>query len=273
MRISKGAVNRILFSCLPLVGLLYPAETTAKNKAGFYLAELRDGENVPIAHVDNGNLAPVGSLLKPFAALYLLENGLDSNLTILCPPERKRSDELRCWTPAGHGATDLAGALVQSCNYYFLSLYKGKNLNHYETWLRENFLWPENLRISRPVQVYGYDLPAGIQPAKLAHMYARLWKLNESGDLHATMITTALRGICRGTLHDFCNVFGKQKDYELVLGKTGTVHEGTQPYGIAILLIRNTKTNRKLLLLCYERRRTGAQAALNAMPIFRRYRP
>ena len=272
MLISKGAVNRILLCGLLGTALPYPAGA-AKIRAGFFLAELKDGEAIAVAKAENGSLAPVGSLLKPFAAWYLLERGLDAKHTILCPPERKRSDELRCWTPAGHGATDLSGALAQSCNYYFLSLFRGQNLTSYEAWLREKFEWPEMLRITKPVHVYGYDLPSGIAPAKLAHMYARLWNAREAGNAHAVRVATGLKGVCEGTMQEFCHAFAKQNQYEMLLGKTGTVHEGSQPYGIAAIIVRNKKTNRKLLLLCYEHRKTGAQAALNALRIFNQYKP
>ena len=159
------------------------------------------GGSTPRTVAESGTteLAPVGSLLKPFAAWYLLERGLDARQTILCPAERKREADLRCWTPDGHGALNLGEALVHSCNYFFLSLFRGQSIPQFENWLRERFQWPENLRVEKPVHVYGYDLDAGIAPSRLVSMYLQLQSAADAKNAHALRITEDLAGACRET--------------------------------------------------------------------------
>ena len=256
--------------------LLQPVASFAgstKNSPSYLLVEITKGTHSTIAESGADQTAPVGSLLKPFAAWYLLERGLDAGQTIFCPAEQKRTADLRCWTNAGHGATDLADALVQSCNYFFLSLFRGQSIAAFETWMRDRFSWPENLRIKKPVHVYGYDLSSGISASKLVGMYVRLQNAAEANEPHAVQITTALAGTCRGTLKDFCRGLKQQNLYTFVWGKTGTVREGKHQYGSAALLLQNKMSGRKILLLCYERRKTGSEAAVAAVSILNKNRP
>lgn len=273
MRISKGAVNRILLSAFCLSCGLGAAGAVKKPRAAFVVVEVGSGESRTLVESGTEDLAPVGSLLKPFAAWYLLEKGLDARQTILCPAERKREADLRCWTPEGHGAVNLGEALVHSCNYFFLSLFRGQSIPQFENWMRERFQWPENLRIEKPVHVYGYDLDSGIAVSRLVTMYARLLEASAVKNPHAALITDSLAGTWRGTLKDFCRLLGNQKKYTFLWGKTGTVREGKHQYGIAVLHLKNNSTGKKLLLLCYERRKTGSQAALNALAVLQKYHP
>lgn len=273
MRISKGAVNRILLSVFLVWPVSPPADAAKKSQPAFMLVEIGGKEPQTIAESGTHELAPVGSLLKPFAAWYLLEKGLDAKQTILCPAERKRETDLRCWTPVGHGAVNLGEALVHSCNYYFLSLFRGQSIPQFENWLRARFLWPENLRIEKPVHVYGYDLDSGIVSARLVSMYTKLFHASEAKDPYALAITRALADTCKGTLKQFCAGLAHQKKYAFVWGKTGTVREGKHQYGIAALHLINSHSGNKLLLLCYDRRKTGSEAALNALAILKKYQP
>ncbi|MFO1472868.1 MAG: penicillin-binding transpeptidase domain-containing protein, partial [Turneriella sp.] len=233
----RARVNRILKSAVVLSwAILAPERLFAANR-GHLLAETNGAGYKIISRSGADLLAPVGSLLKPFAALYLLENGVNAAQEIFCPPERKRSAALRCWTPEGHGAMTMGKALVQSCNYYFLSQFRGRNLGAYETWLRQRYDWPENLHITKPVNVYGFDLEFGIEAETLMRMYSRLLNESAAGNRHAVTVTGALKEICQGTLNDFCRELAKQPQYRLVLGKTGTVQEGKRNFGVVFLLV------------------------------------
>lgn len=268
MRKFKVAVNRNL----GFVAVLYfgAIAVSAKNPS-YTLAEYNAGNFRVVLEQNTNNEAPVGSLLKPFAAWYLLENGVDQYQTVFCPPERRRSETLRCWTPQGHGATHLAAALVQSCNYYFLSMFYGKNLSEYQHWLVTRFDWPASLPISKPANVYGFDLQNGIEPAKLLGMYTTLLAAAESRNANAMVIRDALSGTCQGTLTDACKRLQKLSRFRFLLGKTGTVQTGGKPYGITFLLLEYLPEKRKILLLCYEKDKTGSQAALNAPNALARY--
>lgn len=255
---------------LLLLALTTPAASAAK-KRSHLLAILGENGYTIISRSNASAEAPVGSLLKPFAALYLLEKGHRSQDSVFCPPERKRHEGLRCWTPAGHGKVDLAAALVHSCNYYFLSLFAGRDLADYQVWLTQRFDWPVNLPIRRPVHVYGFDLESGIDAERLVKMYHTLLLSAERGSSHAAEIRDALSGICRGTLAEFCHKMQKQSEFRLVLGKTGTVQSGKKPFGIALVVVEHIARKEKILLLCYEQEKTGSAAALAAPAILLRY--
>ncbi len=231
------------------------------------MAEYAGGKYTILNQQNQTMAAPVGSLLKPFAAWYLLEKGFKADETIFCPPEKKRTDRLRCWTPAGHGAMTLQTALVQSCNYYFLSRFMGLNLAEYEAWLRQRFDWPADLKIVKPVNVYGFDLPAGIEADKLLAMYTALLGAEENGNPAARTIMDGLRQTCEGTLADFCRALRQNRRFRFLAGKTGTVLEGKRNFGIAFLYLEHLPDRRKILLLCYEKNKMGSEAAMNAVQI------
>ena len=267
----RARVNRILKSGIVLsCATLGPEGVFAANR-GHLLAETNGAGNKIISRSGADLLAPVGSLLKPFAALYLLENGVNAAQEVFCPPERKRSAALRCWTPDGHGAMTIGKALVQSCNYYFLSQFRGRDLNAYEAWLRGRYDWPETLHIVKPVNVYGYDLEFGIEAEKLMRMYTQLLNESAAGNMHAVTVTTALKEICKGTLNDFCNQLARKPQYRLVLGKTGTVQQGKRNFGVVFLLIDHVPQGKRLLLISYEKGKTGSQAAAQALKILSEY--
>ncbi|HMY10008.1 MAG TPA: penicillin-binding transpeptidase domain-containing protein [Turneriella sp.] len=247
-----------------------PALADAKKRSHLLVALGSNGYTI-ISQSNTGIEAPVGSLLKPFAAWYLLEKGQKPDSSVFCPPERKRHEGLRCWTPQGHGRVDLAAALVQSCNYYFLSLFSGRDLADYQAWLTSHFDWPANLPIRRPVNVYGFDLDSGIEAERLVKMYQALLQAADSGSSHAVAVRDALAGICRGTLSDFCRKMQEQPDFRLLIGKTGTVQSGKKPYGIALLVLEHLSSKEKILLICYEREKTGSVVAMAAPAILSRY--
>ncbi len=247
-----------------------PTLAVAKKRSHLLVA-LRDNGYTTISQANADIEAPVGSLLKPFAAWYLLEKGHKAENTVFCPPERKRHEGLRCWTPQGHGQVNLAAALVQSCNYYFLSLFAGRDLADYQAWLNSRFDWPATLPIRKPVNVYGFDLDSGIEAERLVKMYQTLLLSADSGSSHAIAIRDALGGICRGTLGELCRKMQKQSEFRILIGKTGTVESGKKPYGIALLVLEHLSSKEKILLLCYEREKTGSVAAMAAPAILNRY--
>jgi hypothetical protein len=263
----KASVNlNLLFLITPVL----PAIAGIKKPSHLLVALGENGYTI-LSQSNSSVATPVGSLLKPFAAWYLIERGVRIDSTIFCPPEKRRHANLRCWNPQGHGRVDLSAALVQSCNYYFLSLFAGRDLADYQAWLTRHFDWPSNLPIRKPVNVYGFDLDSGIDVERLVKMYQKLLQAAESGSSPAIAVRNALSGICRGTLADFCRKMQKQRDFQLLLGKTGTVQSGKKPYGVSLLVLEHLASKEKILLICYEQEKTGSVVALNASAILRRY--
>jgi cell division protein FtsI/penicillin-binding protein 2 len=74
-------------------------------RTGRTLAERWDHPDTPI---------PVGSLLKPFAALAYGELH-----NYQYPSHTCHGTATGCWLPRGHGEVDLTAAIAQSCNSYF----------------------------------------------------------------------------------------------------------------------------------------------------------
>lgn len=257
----KAAVNRILIFAVSLSPLY------ATKKSAFVLAEYSEGQFRVIEKQNETMIAPVGSLLKPFAAWYLLEKGVKPDESVPCPPEQKRTARLRCWTPGGHGAMTIRTALAQSCNYYFLSRFLGLNLAEYEEWLRRRWDWPAELGILKPANVYGFDLSGGLEPAKLLTMYNSLIAAAEKGDASAVVVMSGLGQTCAGTLADFCRALNKLKYFRFLAGKTGTVVEGSRNFGIVFLYLEHLPTRKKILLLRYEKNKMGSEAAIDVPPI------
>ena len=271
MRKFKEAVNRILVRCLFLLWCVLGSFAIQAGESGYLFVEKAGDSTHLLGQANPKLLAPVGSLLKPFAAWYLLEHGVNPAQTVFCPIERKRSATMRCWTPEGHGVLNLQQALVHSCNYFFLSHFLGRNLKDYETWLKQQFDWPDDLPIAKPVNVYGFDLPHGIEAEKIVRMYNKLLQSAQTGDKSAVTITSGLREICMGTLTEFCRQMVTRPKFQLILGKTGTVQEGKKNFGSALLYLEYIPQNKKILLLCYEKNKVGSEAALSALKILDAY--
>jgi penicillin-binding protein 2 len=69
-------------------------------------------------------LYPAGSTLKPFAALYSLENHSNAReRTYICRGSYQLGNRpFGCWQKYGHGKMNLHDAIQQSCNVYFYNL-------------------------------------------------------------------------------------------------------------------------------------------------------
>ena len=109
-----------LFAQAAQAGSLDRLIENAISDAGFAVKDaawiLRSGESTrALQWTDPDRLIPMGSLLKPFAALAYAQTADIATLRMDC-----RGD--RCWLPAGHGAVEIRRALGHSCNAYFEEL-------------------------------------------------------------------------------------------------------------------------------------------------------
>lgn len=83
-------------------------------------AMLRDDERVPLRNKVLKGLYPPGSTVKPMVAMAFLEAGLDPGETVNCSGGlRVGNRTFHCWERGGHGRTDMAKAIYQSCDVYF----------------------------------------------------------------------------------------------------------------------------------------------------------
>ncbi len=86
------------------------------------LAESLQAQNAPLINRALHSF-PVGSVFKPILAAAAIEQGVDTALSFHCTGEIKiGSHTFRCHKRDGHGVMDLASAISESCNPYFINL-------------------------------------------------------------------------------------------------------------------------------------------------------
>jgi cell division protein FtsI/penicillin-binding protein 2 len=86
-------------------------------EVSFLLLDARSGAVLASRWNDLERPIPLGSLLKPFAALAYGEEHQFRYPTHLC-----RGEASGCWRPRGHGQVTVTSAVAQSCNSYFRML-------------------------------------------------------------------------------------------------------------------------------------------------------
>jgi penicillin-binding protein 2 len=81
---------------------------------------LSDDDHVPLRNKVLRGLYPPGSTVKPFVAMAFLEAGLSPDAAVNCGGGLRVGNRVfHCWNRRGHGHTDMAKAIYQSCDVYF----------------------------------------------------------------------------------------------------------------------------------------------------------
>jgi penicillin-binding protein 2 len=110
---------------------LYSAPTYDPNRfiggiPADYWNELRENPRKPLYNKALQGRYPPASTWKLVTSAIALDHGLvDANtkMPIACSGGMQYGSRyFRCWTPRGHGAVDLTGAIAQSCDVYFYQL-------------------------------------------------------------------------------------------------------------------------------------------------------
>jgi hypothetical protein len=111
---------------------------------------------------------PVGSLVKPFAALAYAESHRFSYPVFLC-----RGNADGCWWPRGHGRIGMKNAIEGSCNAYFRQLVREVSLEHLQFVIRSLGIDGEPDPFSEQALV---GLGAGwpVTPVSIARAYCAL---------------------------------------------------------------------------------------------------
>ncbi|MEA1619641.1 penicillin-binding protein 2 [Erythrobacter sp. T5W1-R] len=139
-------------------------------------AMLRDDERVPLRNKVLKGLYPPGSTVKPMVSMALLEKGVDPDETVFCGGGLQVGNRrFGCWNRRGHGATNMAKAIYQSCDVYFYAMAQRVGMDPIATMARRCGMGQE---FPLPVisQFYG-TVP---DPA---------WKMNKFGREWATFDT------------------------------------------------------------------------------------
>ncbi|WP_299309384.1 penicillin-binding protein 2 [uncultured Croceicoccus sp.] len=81
---------------------------------------LSEDDHVPLRNKVLSGLYPPGSTVKPFVSLAFLEGGLDPEESVVCNGGLRVGNRVfRCWNRRGHGRTNMAKGIYQSCDVYF----------------------------------------------------------------------------------------------------------------------------------------------------------
>ncbi len=90
---------------------------------GVEYAMLREDERVPLRNKVLKGLYPPGSTVKPMVSMALMEAGIDPEETVNCGGGLRVGNRVfGCWNRGGHGATNMAKAIYQSCDVYFYAM-------------------------------------------------------------------------------------------------------------------------------------------------------
>lgn len=90
---------------------------------GVEYAMLRDDERVPLRNKVLKGLYPPGSTVKPMVSMALMQAGIDPDETVNCAGGLRVGNRVfGCWNRRGHGATNMAKGIYQSCDVYFYSM-------------------------------------------------------------------------------------------------------------------------------------------------------
>jgi len=132
---------------------------------------LSENDRVPLRNKVLQGLYPPGSTVKPTVGMALLGAGVDPQETVYCGGGLRVGDRVfRCWNRRGHGSTDMAKAIYQSCDVYFYAM------------AQRTGMWP----IAESCKQYGmqqqFDLPVVSQfygtvpdPDWKMEKYGRQW--------------------------------------------------------------------------------------------------
>ena len=91
---------------------------------------LSENDRVPLRNKVLKGLYPPGSTVKPMVAMAFLEAGLDPKASVNCAGGLRVGNRVfHCWKRGGHGATDMAKGIYQSCDVYFYHFAQQMGMN------------------------------------------------------------------------------------------------------------------------------------------------
>ena len=203
---------------------------------------------------------PMGSLVKPFAALAYAE-GHDFRY----PKYECRGSAGGCWQKAPHGELDLAGAISLSCNAYFRQLAGGVPVESARSVARRFALeLPHENATTEDLFGFGAQWP--IAPSRMALAYLELLRRKD-----APGVSPILEGMRQSGRQGTGAAVGRQLHHSVALVKTGTAtctHARWAPADGFVLALVPAQTP-EVLLLVRLHGVTGAKAAETAASILR----
>jgi len=201
---------------------------------------------------------PVGSLIKPFTAFAYAQTHREFP-TVICSGQHDS-----CWRPHGHGRINIAEAIANSCNAYFLQLANGIPLERANVVLT-SFGLPPVAAGNKSVTLAGLSSYWRVTPLSLARAYATFAREPHA---HDPEIFAGLQGSAStGTARAVSVAFPERS----VLAKTGTAqcaHTLQGPAdGFAVILY--PADDPRIVLLTRKHGVTGATTAATAAAMLR----
>lgn len=198
---------------------------------------------------------PLGSLVKPFAALAYAGQHDDRYPIFVC-----RGKASGCWQTRPHGRLDISSALAYSCNSYFCDLTSRLTGAEMQDVAAQFGLDPPDPRLTGP-PLMGMGARWQISPLHMAHAYQELLRRRDEPG-----VREILEGLGDSAKWGTGSAAGRVLKPEAVLAKTGTAacrHTPRAPGdGFAILIAPADQP--ELLLMIRVHGVPGSRAALIA---------
>jgi hypothetical protein len=204
---------------------------------------------------------PVGSLLKPFAALAY---GEQHNYQY--PRHTCHGTSTGCWLPRGHGDVDLTAAIAQSCNSYFRVLTEDLTADDVSPTAARFGLDPP-LPETSGLEFAGLGVHWRTSPLRLAHAYLELARQRQRPGVNQILDGMQLSAR-QGTGLEVHRSFPAAD----VLVKTGTAactHSRRAP-GDGLAVVLTPADDPQILLMVRVHGVPGAKAAKTAGQMLRR---
>jgi cell division protein FtsI/penicillin-binding protein 2 len=222
-KVAWCALALLSAGAVPAASLLGPAvdafvhDHARGSEISCVLSESGGREVIYARWADFDRPVPLGSLVKPFAALAYAESHGGQFPRIECTPQSG------CWLPPGHGSVEIESAIAYSCNTYFRGL--TEQLHHQDlAVVTARF----GLTAPRPLAPSGAYFGLGddwrIAPVSLTRAYEEL--LKRSAEPVMSRVLAGLEASAeRGTANGVARALGGRS----ALAKTGTapcIHDG-----------------------------------------------
>ncbi len=237
------------------------ARDFASPDISFLLMDARTGRMLA-SRWENADVSiPMGSLLKPFAALAYGEQH-----DFHYPNHTCRGTPTGCWLPRGHGEVDLTAAIAGSCNSYFRMLTADLTAADVAPAAIRLGLDRPDLATSGP-ELAGLGTRWRTSPLHIAHAYLELLRQREQPG-----VRQILEGMALSAQHGTGAAVHREFPFPHALAKTGTAactHTRHAPGdGFTVVLI--PADSPQILLMVRVHGVPGAQAAKTAGQMLRR---
>jgi Penicillin binding protein transpeptidase domain len=207
---------------------------------------------------------PLGSLVKPFAALAYAQHHAYRFPIFVC-----RGMASGCWQPSPHGRLNISSALAYSCNSYFRDLTSRLTGSQMEEVALQFGLDPPDPRLTGPAFMgLGDGWP--ISPLHMAHAYVELMRRRDE-----PAISEILAGLADSAQWGTGRAVGRILTRGDVFVKTGTAicRHTPRASGDGFTIAVTASDEPKLLVMVRVHGVPGSRAALTAGRMLSRLQP